>query len=163
MNAAIRRLIIEREMAVVDVDTRLDENGTGLRSPAEIESLIARVDVLVTTRLHGMVLALKNGVPAIAIDPEDGGVKIRRQAEAIGWPVIFTVDRLDLPALEEAFSFCLTVEARALAVACADRAAEGVRAGCREFLDALLDPETRGRKSGMRSSLAAEFSHDESP
>ena len=82
----IHRLISSREMSVVPIDTRLDINSTGLRTPAEVESLIARMDVVLTTRLHGMVLALKNGVPAIAIDPIAGGAKIRRQAETIGWP-----------------------------------------------------------------------------
>jgi hypothetical protein len=46
-NAAIRRLIESREMAVVDINTRLDVAcANPLRTPAEIESLIARVDVL---------------------------------------------------------------------------------------------------------------------
>ena len=45
-------------------------------TPREIEALIARMDVLITTRLHGLVLALKNGVPVIAIDAVLGGGKI---------------------------------------------------------------------------------------
>jgi hypothetical protein len=36
-----------------------------------------------------------NSVLVEAIDPEVGGAKIMRQAEAIGWPVVFTVDALD--------------------------------------------------------------------
>jgi Polysaccharide pyruvyl transferase len=156
-NAAIRHLIIGRELAAIDIDTRLDENLTGLRSSGEIESLISRVDVLITTRLHGMVLALKNGVPAIVIDPEDGGSKIQRQAEEIGWPVVHTIDRLDPFALERSLTFCLTDEARALAVSCGDRAAERVLAIRRDFLAALLDPEIRGQRAGLRTALAAEF------
>lgn len=31
--------------------------------------MLRRLDVVVTTRLHGLVLALKNGVPALAVDP----------------------------------------------------------------------------------------------
>ena len=76
------------------------------------------MESVITTRLHGMVLALKNGVPAIAIDPEDGGFKIRRQAEEIGWPVVHTVDRLDPAAWNASLAFCLTEDARALAVSC---------------------------------------------
>ena len=72
-------------MAVVAIDTRLDANRTGLRTPAQVESLIARTDVVVTTRLHGLVLALKNGVPAVAIDTvarrrEGDGGRPRRSA-----------------------------------------------------------------------------------
>jgi hypothetical protein len=116
---AINRLINSREMAVVKIDTRLDARGTNhLRSAVEIESLIARVDVLLTTRLHGLVLALKNGLPSIAIDPEPGGAKICRQAELLDWPAIFLVDEMDDEALQEAFQYCLTEDSRTKAKEC---------------------------------------------
>jgi hypothetical protein len=127
-------------VAVVQIDTRLDENSTSLRSAAEIESLIGRVDVLVTTRLHGTVLALKNGVPVLAIDPEAGGAKIRRQAQTVGWPVLFTVENLSDETLRRAFDFCLTAEARAVARRCGDQAANKVETMGREFVAALRDP-----------------------
>jgi hypothetical protein len=123
-NIAIRRLLQSHDVAVVQIDTRLDTNMTGLRTPAEIESLLARMDVVVTTRLHGMVLSLKNGVPVIAIDPEVGGWKIRRQAELIGWPVIFNVDELTDEALERALDFCLTEAAWERARECRQNAAQ---------------------------------------
>jgi hypothetical protein len=49
-NAAIERLLATREIVRVPIDTRLDTNSTGLRTPAEVESLIAAMDVVVTTR-----------------------------------------------------------------------------------------------------------------
>jgi hypothetical protein len=119
---AIDALLAGREAAVVPVDTRLDVNSTGLRSAAEVESLIARLDAVVTTRLHGTVLALKHGVPVLPIDPEPGGFKIRRQVETVGWDVCFDADRLEPAALEQALDHCLTSEARARAEACAARA-----------------------------------------
>ena len=76
------------QAAIIPIDTRLDSNAGGLRTPREIDSLIARMDVVVTTRLHGMVLALKNGVPAVVVDPIEGGAKITRQAEVLRWPVL---------------------------------------------------------------------------
>ena len=111
-NSAVRRLLDSREVSTVTIDTRLDENSTGLRTAREVESLIARMDVVVTTRLHGTVLALKNGVPVVAIDPIAGGAKIKRQAETVRWPVVFTADSIREAELEEAFSYCLTEEAR---------------------------------------------------
>lgn len=123
---AIRRLIDSREMAIVRIDTRLDTNRWGLRTPGEIESLIARMDVVITTRMHGMVLALKNGVPAVVIDSVAGGAKIDRQGKTIGWPWVFTVDRLTDAGLQEAFERCLTSEARAEARACAAKARSAV-------------------------------------
>jgi peptidoglycan/xylan/chitin deacetylase (PgdA/CDA1 family) len=136
-NATIATLLRRRHVAVVPIDTRLDVNVTGLRTKAEVASLLGRMDVVVTTRLHGMVLALKQGVPALVIDPEPGGVRVKRQADAIGWPVAFTVDTLDPEALEKAFDYCLAAEARALAAECATRAIEGVDEIRRRFLEAI--------------------------
>jgi hypothetical protein len=134
---AVRRLLDAREAAAVPIDTRLDVNSTGLRTPREVESLIARVEVLVTTRLHGTALALKNGVPALAIDPVVGGAKVKRQAEVLGWPVVFTADALDDLALAEAFDYCLTDAARMRARECANRAAGAVEGVRDELLAAL--------------------------
>jgi polysaccharide pyruvyl transferase len=119
---AIDALVGARHAAVVAIDTRLDVNQVGLRTPAEVESLIARTDALVTTRLHGLVLALKNGVPVVAIDAEAGGAKLVRQAESVGWPICFTADRLEAAALEDALDYCLTDDARLRARGCTERA-----------------------------------------
>jgi len=116
--AAISRLTQGREMSVVSIDTRLDQPGGVLRTPAEVESLIARVDVLLTTRLHGMVLALKNGVPVVVVDPIAGGDKVLAQAKVLGWPRPFVADALHDRELEEALSWCLTDEGRREAAAC---------------------------------------------
>lgn len=117
-HTAIQRLINSREVAIVNIDTRLDKNSTHLRTPAEIESLIARVDALVTTRLHGAVMAIKNGVPVVPIDPEAGGAKVVLQMKKIGWPLVFTADNLNDDALSKALDYCLTEEARKKAQTC---------------------------------------------
>jgi hypothetical protein len=121
-DAAVHGLLAARDLAVVPIDTRLDENPVGLRSSAQVEGLIAKMDAVVTTRLHGLVLALKNGVPPLAIDPIAGGAKVAPQADAVGWPVAFTADHLERNALESALDFCLSQEGRELARACAERA-----------------------------------------
>jgi hypothetical protein len=136
-NEAIGRLIAAHEMAAVPIDTRLDVNSTGLRSPHEVESLIARMDVVITTRLHGLVLALKNGVPALAVDPIAGGAKVRRQAETIGWPVLCTADAVSDAELSSAFAYCSSDEARSLAQKVRQRAAEQVRDVQEQFITAL--------------------------
>jgi polysaccharide pyruvyl transferase WcaK-like protein len=136
-NEALRRLAAGRDVAAVEIDTRLDANRTGLRSAAQVESLVARVDAVVTTRLHGTVLALKNGVPALAVDPVAGGAKVLRQARTLGWPVAFAADALDERALEDALDYCLTEAARAQARACAERARQALR-GVREAFLANL-------------------------
>lgn len=137
-NEAIQRLTDSREMSVVHIDTRLDTNSTGLRTPAEVESIIARMDVVLTTRLHGTVLSLKNGVPVVAIDPIAGGAKIHCQAETIGWPVVFTADTVTDEALQEAFDYCLTEEARDKARECGDRAKRNLKDVHAEFIAAFV-------------------------
>ena len=158
-NAAIARLLERRDAAVVEIDTRLDQNATGLRTASEVESLVARMDVVVTTRLHGMVLALKNGVPVVAIDPEAGGAKIKRQAATVAWPVIFTADRVTDEVLERAFDYCLTDDARVKARACGRRAADMVAAMRGDFVRALRDgAQGSSRAKRMeREAFAAAF------
>lgn len=146
-DAAIRRLLESSDAAVVSIDTRLDvldggRNSTGQRTAAEVESLIARMDVVVTTRLHGLVLALKNGVPVVAVDPGSEGFKIRRQAESVGWPVVLGLDELSDEALRQALEHCLTDTARAQAAECATRASASGESVRRLFLAALTLGDT---------------------
>jgi hypothetical protein len=84
-----------------------------------------------------MVLALKNGVPALAIDPVAGGGKIQRQAETISWPIIFTANALSDEVLQKAFDYCLTVDAKAKAKECRKRAVKKIQVVRDEFITAL--------------------------
>jgi Polysaccharide pyruvyl transferase len=136
---AIEALIASRELATVRIDTRLDVNRTGLRSAAEVESLIAKMDLVLTTRLHGMVLAIKNGVPAVAIDTVAGGGKVSRQAEAIGWRTLLGADELTPEALERALDWCLTEEARQEAQVCRDRSVKTLEGAREEFVAAMAN------------------------
>ena len=136
-NAAIQRLLDKHEVSAVYIDTRLDINNTHLRSPLEIESLIARVDVLLTTRLHGAVMALKNGVPVLPIDPEAGGAKIVLQMKKLGWPIVFSADKLDDKEIEKAFDYCLTQEARDQTKTCYAFAMSSLEETKREFIAGL--------------------------
>jgi hypothetical protein len=103
----------------VPVDTRLAHGDW--RSPAtaaQVEAVIARADVVVTTRLHGLVLALKQGVPVLAVDPVAGGAKVAAQAAACGWPVLLPRSGhpvLDRGELDRLWSWCRSAEGRARA------------------------------------------------
>ncbi len=141
-NAAIERVLAQREASLVRIDTRLDENNSGLRTPAEVESLIARVDVVMTTRLHGLVLAIKNGVPAVAVDPIRGGAKIVRQCESIGWPHVTSADQLNDAQLLEWLDYCLTPQAKQAVRKCAHQATEQLVDIHSRLLDALENPES---------------------
>jgi hypothetical protein len=134
---AIDRLLGSRELAAVCIDTRMDHNSTGLRTPNEVASLIARMDAIVTTRLHGLILALKHGVPALAIDPIAGGAKVLRQAQAIGWPVVYSAEALADDELRSALEYCLTADARREAVLAARRGMRKLAPVRDEFIASL--------------------------
>ena len=69
--------------ALLPLEARLDSRDWRLcGTPAELESILSRVDLVITMRMHGLVLALKHGVPALAVDPVAGGAKVTAQAEA---------------------------------------------------------------------------------
>jgi hypothetical protein len=141
-NAAFHRLTRSRPASVLYVDTCLDPwNANGMRSAAEVESLIAKADVVLTTRLHGLVLALKNGVPPVVIDPVRGGAKLRRQAEVLGWPLVFNADAVSDEGLARAYDHCITPTARAEARACAERAVARIDRLRERFLTGLSSPE----------------------
>ena len=134
---ALRRLIDSRPMAVVEIDSRIKPRRPGRRTPGEVEALLGRMDVVLTNRLHGLVLALKHGVPVVAIDSVRGGAKLRRQAEALGWPAVIGIEALDDERLTQAFEFCLTADARRAAVDARSRAVEGAGTVERDFLAAI--------------------------
>ena len=139
-NAAVSRLLASRELAVVPIDTRLDRNTSGLRTSSEVESLFARMDAVVTTRLHGLVLSLKNGIPVVALDPEPAGGKITRQAEAIKWPSTFRVGTATDRDLCDALDYCLTPAGRDSANASRTVAIQSMAAVRDEFTAALRRP-----------------------
>lgn len=118
---AIARLPDMRSTALFHTDTDLLDFDR-VRKAAEVTSLIARADVVVTTRLHGMVLSLREGVPAVAIDAIPGGAKVTRQAQALGWPAALRAEDLTEEALGDAWDWCLTDGARERARECAERA-----------------------------------------
>jgi glycosyltransferase involved in cell wall biosynthesis len=138
-NRLIERFLSTRDVAVVRIDTRLDQNSTGLRTPSQVETLLARMDAVITTRLHGMVLSLKNGVPVVAIDPEEGGAKIVRQAECLQWPWTMPVEAVTEAKLQAALDHCLTPAARIQASDCRERALTAIEAIRADFTASLTN------------------------
>ncbi|WP_031508924.1 polysaccharide pyruvyl transferase family protein [Streptomyces megasporus] len=103
------------DCARLELDTRLARDDWRLcRTPAQLQSVFARLDVVVTDRLHGLVLALRAGVPALAVDPVAGGAKVTAQARAYRWPALIPVERLGAGELNRWWTWCL-VSGRAAA------------------------------------------------
>jgi len=126
-NAAIERFLNTVDVARVPIDTSLLNNQGGLRTAGEVESVIAKMDVVITTRLHGTVLAIKNGIPVIPIDPIEGGAKISQQVSALKWPLLFNATSIGERELVEAFHYCLTPEGRHKARECASMSVKRIQ------------------------------------
>jgi hypothetical protein len=87
-----------QDCARIELDTRLDRRDWRRCGTADqFVSIVSRLDVMVTTRLHGLVLALANGVPALAVDPVAGGGKVRAQAATWQWPAILSAEEVTDP------------------------------------------------------------------
>jgi hypothetical protein len=69
----------------IRVNTLLDH---GRALPASVELDVQCSAVLVTTRMHGALLALYHGVPVVALDQIKGSAKVSRMLRAAGHPVL---------------------------------------------------------------------------
>jgi polysaccharide pyruvyl transferase WcaK-like protein len=115
---------------------RVDPRNVVGRRAEDVEAAIARMDAVVTTRMHGLVLAVKHGVPAVAVDPVPGGAKVSRQAVSLDWPATISVDDLTAERLVAELTWALSTEARNRARDCAHKACERLAS---EVRDLLLD------------------------
>lgn len=102
-----------KDCARLELDTRLDRHDwRHCATPEQLLSVFSRLDLIVTDRLHGLVLALKQGVPALAVDPVRGGAKVSAQARACRWPALVTTaavgdERAWNRELDEWWDWCL--------------------------------------------------------
>ncbi|TVL89664.1 polysaccharide pyruvyl transferase family protein [Streptomyces sp. SAJ15] len=116
VSAALTRWLASIDVAAVALDTRLDTRDWRLpSSPEQLHAALARLDAVVTTRLHGLVLALRAGTPALAVDPVAGGAKVSAQAAALDWPAVLRGERLRTGDLDRALTWCLSPHGRARA------------------------------------------------
>ncbi|MGW7257374.1 polysaccharide pyruvyl transferase family protein [Streptomyces sp. NPDC054834] len=105
----ITRWLLAKDCARVELETRLDTRDWRLcATPAQLHSLLGRLNLVVTDRLHGLVLSLRAGVPALAVDPVESGAKVTAQARSCGWPALVAAEHLDDARLDHWWDWCLT-------------------------------------------------------
>ncbi|MFI7581839.1 polysaccharide pyruvyl transferase family protein [Kocuria kalidii] len=129
------------DAARLPLDTRLDPRDWRLpATAAQAGSVIARLDTVVTMRMHGLVLALRAGVPVLAVDPVAGGGKVTAQARAWDWPAVVGADELDGGRLDEQLRWCLSPDGRSAAGARAAKAPSGFEQLDELVRELLVDP-----------------------
>ncbi|MDH6223914.1 hypothetical protein M2169_000884 [Streptomyces sp. MJP52] len=121
--AAVTEWLAGADCARMELETRLDARDWRLAStPGQLESVLRRLDVVVTDRLHGLVLALRSGVPVVAVDPVAGGAKVSAQGRVWGWPAVVPGEHVSPAALDRWLHWCLSAEGRDTAAAVAGSA-----------------------------------------
>jgi hypothetical protein len=96
------------DIAPIWLDTNANLNIMKISNKDQFESIISRTDLVVTNRLHGVVLSLKNAIPVIAIDPVVGGGKVTAQVKALGWPILIPAEEFSEDKLHQTISYCLS-------------------------------------------------------
>lgn len=77
------------QVKTVEIEHHLTRSG---RAPAEIEALYLSCDLVLTSRFHGAILAMRNEVPFIAIDQIRGGGKLTSLLSTSGWPFVYRIE-----------------------------------------------------------------------
>ncbi|NYI04113.1 polysaccharide pyruvyl transferase family protein [Allostreptomyces psammosilenae] len=132
------------ECARLPLETRLDRADPWLpRTPEQFEAVLRRVDVMVTNRLHGLVLALRNGIPALAVDSVLGGGKVTAQAAVASWPALLRAEEVTAEGLDHWWRWCTSQEGREAA----REAARTLPGTPTPQLEALVDA-LGGRRAG---------------
>lgn len=139
VNEAVKLFLADSGVATIPLDTLICENRAGLVAAAQLEALIRSCDVVLTSRLHGMVYSLKNGVPAVAIDAIAGGAKVTAQARTVGWPFLLDGN-------------CVTAELIAKNVC------DALKSEVRDLVRTVT-ARAEARIEGMRSEIMLAFNH----
>jgi hypothetical protein len=132
------RLIRRRGFAAIDIDTVWTRKENPIQSAEQLISVLRRVDLLLTNRLHGLVFGLKAGVPVLAIDAITGTAKVTLQARVLDWPACLPIDDATDERMDSLVDWCLTDEAKAKAQACRSGIMPQLQQLKAAFLDAVV-------------------------
>lgn len=83
---------------VVDIENHLQRSEL---TADGIDALYADCDLIITSRFHGAVMALRYNVPFIAIDQIAGGAKVYDLLAPLGWPHCYRIDDASIAQLPD--------------------------------------------------------------
>ncbi|MFH9468928.1 polysaccharide pyruvyl transferase family protein [Streptomyces clavifer] len=114
--ATVLPWLVGKNCARIDADTRLAYGDwRHCATPDQYLSLLGRLDLVITDRLHGLVLALRAGVPALAVDPVRGGAKVTAQARLLHWPAVLPGESVSVQLLDRWWDWCCSSDGTAAA------------------------------------------------
>ena len=103
-------IILDTMINVSILGNTIRRNKTNITTVSQLEALIRKCDVVISSRLHGLVYALKNNVPVVAIDPIIGGRKITAQSKEINWPILIQGQGISWQAIDRAVEKAISIK-----------------------------------------------------
>ena len=85
-------------LPVKSVNTVVDSASNTIE---QIERNFSEAKLVLTTRLHGSLMALRHGVPFIAVDQIEGGRKLTEVVRKLGWEYLYSAS-VEQPVLDAA-------------------------------------------------------------
>lgn len=99
VDALCDRIVTATGLDPSRIETRLDRSGAAL---ARMELQFQTAGLVVSSRLHGALLALRYGTPVVAIDQIKGGGKVSEVLSRLGWPWVYRADCADPAEIQDA-------------------------------------------------------------
>ena len=91
INSALNEIETWENIHVIKIENHLQRSG---RSPREIEDQYRSCDLIISSRFHGCMMALRHLVPFIAIDQIKDGAKVLNLVGETGWPHVYQADKI---------------------------------------------------------------------
>lgn len=149
VNQILKEVIISKGYGIINMNTQWPHfrNDYHISSPNSYEAICRRIDVLMTTRLHGLVIGLKTGIPVIAVDPIIGGGKIIQQGKALNWPYVFSSEDINKSMISDILDQLLDKQYKKLALDCAQKAKQSIVFMKDTFLQSIEIIPTKHRQN----------------
>ncbi|WFP62233.1 capsular polysaccharide synthesis protein [Mesorhizobium sp. WSM4904] len=80
------------QVKTVEIEHHLTRSG---QTPLEMERLYSSCDLVLTSRFHGAILAMRNEIPFIAVDQIRRGGKLTSLLSTSGWPFVYRAEHID--------------------------------------------------------------------
>ncbi|HQR07703.1 MAG TPA: polysaccharide pyruvyl transferase family protein [Gemmatales bacterium] len=97
-NHLANALALKTKLPVQILDTKLNNDPNRTR---QIIKEFERCRLIISTRMHGGVLALCSGIPALGIDQISGGAKLHSVLFGCGWPYVLRAEEAKSADLEK--------------------------------------------------------------
>ena len=94
----IKKILVQQGQ-IFEIDNHLENSGL---DPISIENKYRNCDIILTTRFHGSMVALRNNIPFIAIDQISGGAKVYKLVSRTNYPFVWKINYVSYRKIKKA-------------------------------------------------------------